>query len=422
MTLPSFGVELYLDGDLIDCEDYGNLTVATGIYGPIKQGSPHTCSVDVYSPSYDIGAYSEVQVVLTTPDPDDITAPPDCFTYDDGDVAKMCIFKGRVQARQGTGPNLGGHNTTRLSALGEESFIFNRRVAIAANPNSGYRAILENIMADVSEPDDGSLSFPTNATLQLDQPAIDGAVGATLNTLAGPYGIWATCQWLWDAGDDPDLTAIYWRPSHFSTVAGGVDTTYQQTVINQYHAWMLSWADVGMSWADNASTIRVKGETSGSVATSGSASSGAPLLYGKKLHTVTGWVDSDADCATAAGRLIDRLGDPNYDTVYDVHTQLDSYSKRHVTEGFTLAQANQVAIQWGSALPGDIIQWFNNDTGAASTSWPTSNPDAASLEDEFELVLGFAKYSTVLSEITGTRWDWDNASGWTVHHSLAPKD
>jgi hypothetical protein len=408
----AYGIDLYLNGDLVDCDDYGNVNIGVGDFGPINAGTPHRATFDIYA---DWGSLlSErtiVTIIMTGPDPG-TTAPTG--VYDSGSAWEYCLFSGTLASRQGNGPNI--HKPTVISTtwVGDDANIFNQKLSMAADTAVGHRGLVDNVATDLSIANTGVNGFTDNTFLESHQFAQTGSVGAFLQKAGAGAGTWVTCEWDWDGA----AADFVWRPTYFNETSGDVDMA-RQLLSTQRHMWLLDWRDVGVVFDDYYYRVRVEGRNSASVDKSGSDVGTQPAETGNRTVIVDTFIDNDPDCATAATHLIFRIGAAAQQKVYNVTGHLDLLRNKLVGEDdsadvYNATEALLPTWEWAYLRPGDLIQWVAPTGGAID--WPAT---ADALEAQFMAVInGDIDEASNFSLVTGATWSWTPQLGWSCAKSL----
>lgn len=392
-------VKVYLDEEEIDCDLVSRIAIGSQGFGIYRQGSPHTCTLDLLVPwTDDLAHATDIQVVAVV---DDYGFSMPSGVYDTGLTWEWCLFKGTIADRQGAGPDLTGQGKISCQFTGTDSDTFNRRAAFNDFAGCGLDDLIEEASTAVGHGGAGKNAFPDNTDLAIDNEDFDQkkAIGALLQPSMAGWGIWATHEWTWDG--DPANTDFRWRPSAYIDSA---DTTYRE-LVNHEAAWLYGYTDVGRTIADAYKKVVVTGRNFGG-ATQGSDNTGD----GFRSIKIASEFNTNAICDDAASRLIARQTDRRQNQLLGIKANIDNTFFRHYDEYADVTDAAEIAFHLlHSTRLGDEHQWFFPSLDA--NTWPSF---ADPIEEPLKELIGWNEYATQLTYCSGRVLEWSPAGGWTV--------
>lgn len=416
------GVRVFLDEEEIDCDLVGRIAIGSQGFTLYKQGSPHTATFDLLVPwDHAYATADKVQIIATMIE-HDYTPGPDVYENTGAGTWEWCVFKGTIEDRQGVGPRLFGSRAIRCRAVGTDSNVFNKRVAISDFAGTGLRGLLEEVSDAVAGGHDGAgkNGFPDEKYGAVDNEDFEErqTAGAILYPTMAGWGCWATHEWPWDG--DPENTTFRWRP--FAVLLGQAGDANMEEYANQWREsrairrpWLLEYVDAGTAKGDAYRKVVLTGRNF-----SGPTKGSAEWTYdgiGQRSIRIDTEFNTDALCEDRAQGLIDRQPDGQENRLYAIRVNINAYLYQSLafdeeTDIGHSLHHECYALLHGTRL-GDII--ILNLPRDGWTHWPE---EFEPIGDELASLMVQNNDGQSAGYLSGRTLEWVPQSGWTVTFSI----
>jgi hypothetical protein len=394
-----------------------NLRTTDGGGTWFRAGNQAAAALDLNIPLAVADAVRTVTIAVQGPH-DGGGGASDYLTSVGGGLYYRVIFHGTVVAKKA----VVGEPLIQIDAISEMQQLLERRARTAASNNSGPRAVTTDIETA------HSLTIPVNTAYPLgtdfytlDRPAQKGASnGEWLKKALAGTGCNPTAEW------NGPITApeLCWRVDYAWTVG------MRNQQLEATRPWAYSYPDVGTTWQDFPARVEVEGENSAGTQHYGWARLGDSSIrtqLGNQSVSLSTWIDTAAECETAAATLLGHIGEPDYLRMFRVGFYPDFLLSEMTGNGVTEATAQVRAMDHACAMPGDFFVRRNPFDDTHSEDWPSVCPVGSDRYDDLEALWvhpvrdnGVSSGNVLYYGIrTVNRW-WTPTGGWYLEVSAEP--
>ena len=398
----------------------GRVRITGGGGSWMRQPNPFTCNVDVMVPAELAPLIHTITIGLSLVASTVSTLPAGTIA---GSTPYKIIFNGSVSHAKTSMPEA----PVQIDFMEDVQGYLSRRAGVAAAPNTGIRALLDDIETAHSDTIAGNDQFPSAADFpNLDRPAQNRATnGDMIRTALAGTGINLSSEWT------GSMTApeFRWRPDYFDSVYSASVSTTRQWSWEAGYPWLLGYPDIGIIWNDFVARISVDGIDSADQVRNGWArlsDTAMRAALGRREANVKTWMDSTSDLQRAARRLMAFQGEPTYSHLYQLTIPIEPMYRKYLADGAVDAEIETLTA--AGLLPGDLITARNpwNDTHPDYGDWPTATPYGGTVGD----TLNALWYPSVTDNGAGTivvehvvktvTREYTAAGGWVVTYGLDP--